>query len=1099
MGLQKPVNVGGNDDIATKSGNQTGLSSAAGRDHTRAASPKASQMATGPSRDEIHTYHLMDERRLAGALIERAVYSHEERRRASEIAIQLVHGTRQNRTKYPSVDALIREYDLSSEEGVLLMCIAESLLRIPDTETADKLISEKLAEGRWSTHLGHSESFFVNASTWGFMISGRLARLGEGTSEARDPLTAFKRLVAKSGEPVIRNAVRQAVKILGRQFVLGRTIQEALVNSAADQKAGVRFSYDMLGEAAMTADDAERYFERYMTALDAVGRASGPDFSDHHDALMERAGLSIKLSALHPRFEANKTARLDAELVPRLLTLARAAKDNGVPLTFDAEEQATLEPLLHCFARVYSDESLAGWAGLGLAVQAYSKRSIPTLRWLRKLASEHQKRIPVRLVKGAYWDSEIKWAQERGLSDYPVFTEKRNTDVSYLAAARLLLSDPQAFYPQFATHNAHTLASVVVAAGNTPHECQRLFGMGEALFETALGNANFKSSVRVYAPVGGHKDLLAYLVRRLLENGANTSFVNRIKDEDVSVSDLVGDPIAEVEGVLNAATQESASVEAAKIAKPRDIYLPVRKASNGEAFENPRVRESLLAAMSAALEKEFDVGSIVNGDASLEEEGSWAICPHDNRQRLGRIRWAGDDDIERAISAADSATHRWDQTPAEERARILELAADLFERDRAELMAVIVREAGKTLANAEGDVREAEDFLRYYAHEARRLFGAPVVLKSPTGETNVLELRARGTFACISPWNFPLAIFTGQIAAALAAGNPVLAKPAEETPITAFLATRLLHEAGVPEDVLQLIIGDGAAGAALVRDPRIAGVAFTGSNTTAWQIQKALADRRSAIVPFIAETGGLNAMIVDSSALTEQVVADAVMSSFDSAGQRCSAARLLFVQDDIAEQTIKMLAGAMQSLDVGDPLDYATDIGPVINEAAQDRLESHKLKMRYSAREIVDVVMPDVCRAGSYVMPAAYELDQLDQLNGEEVFGPVLHVVRYERHALDKVVSALNATGYGLTLGLHSRINAVADYVAEHARVGNLYINRNQIGAVVGVQPFGGEGLSGTGPKAGGPNTLMRFATERVRTENTTAKGGNLDLLRPQS
>ncbi len=1077
MGLQKPVHldVAGNDGEAVR---------------MRGDYAGADRVAVGPSRDEIHAYHLMGERRLVGALIERAVYSDHERRRANEIASQLMHGARKNKGKYPGVDALIREYDLSSEEGVLLMCIAESLLRIPDTETADKLISEKLAGGRWTEHLGSSDSLFVNASTWGFMLSGGLARLGDA-GPGGDPLTSLKRLIARTGEPVVRTAVRRAVRLLGRQFVLGRNIHDALKTATSDQTKGILFSYDMLGEAAMTSTDAERYFDRYLTALEAVGRAEGPDFSTHADALMKRSGLSIKLSALHPRFTASKSDRLQKELVPRLLTLARAAKANGVPLTFDAEEQANIDPLLSCFGEVFLDESMSGWSGLGLAVQAYGKRAIPILRWLRRLSHDGGKRIPVRLVKGAYWDSEIKWAQERGLEDYPVFTNKRHTDVSYLAAARLLLSDSEAFYPQFATHNAHTLAAVTVASGDAQHECQRLFGMGEAVYDAARNDLQFSSTVRVYAPVGGHRDLLPYLVRRLLENGANASFVHDVQDGDVPVGDSMADPIGDTERALNAT-----EAPAKTVALPRDIYMPERKGSIGRALENTVVRAELVGKITAELDAEFVVGSLIDGALLTDGDDSHlVICPHDNRRRLGRVTCAATGDIDRAIGHAVAAAHDWDRRPVAERADILELAAGLIERDHARLMAVVIRESGKTLEGAEADLREATDFLRYYAVEARRLMLHPVNFGSPTGETNLLSLRARGPFACISPWNFPLAIFVGQVAAALVAGNPVLAKPAEETPITAFLMTELLHEAGVPKDVLHLIMGDGAVGAALVRDKRVAGVAFTGSNNAAWEIQRMLAERRSAIVPLIAETGGINAMIADSSALTEQVVADAMLSGFDGAGQRCSSARVLFVQDEVANRTIEMLAGAAEALDVGDPLDYATDIGPVINEAAQDRLETHKVRMAATARQIVDMPMPESCRTGTFVTPAVYEIESLDQLDGE-TFGPILHVVRYDRDALDKVIAGINETGYGLTLGLHSRIDATANFVAEHARVGNLYINRNQIGAAVGVQPFGGEGLSGTGPKAGGPNYVARFTTERVRTENTTAKGGNFELLR---
>jgi RHH-type proline utilization regulon transcriptional repressor/proline dehydrogenase/delta 1-pyrroline-5-carboxylate dehydrogenase len=653
-----------------------------------------------------------------------------------------------------------------------------------------------------------------------------------------------------------------------------------------------------------------------------------------------------------------------------------------------------------------------------------------------------------------------------------------------------LLSDTKAFYPQFATHNAHALATAHVAAGPAAFEFQRLHGMGEALYEEVVGGGKVGRPCRIYAPVGDHQDLLGYLVRRLLENGANTSFVNRLADDEAPVADIIRDPVEAA-----ALMRSSATAATPLIARPREIYLPQRKAASGLALSEPSVRTELYAQMAAALDEVFAAGPVIDGKTLLVgDTASLITCPHDRRERIGTVRITTPAQADSAIESALSAQHDWSRLGGARRAEILEAAADLFERDRARLMAVMVREAGKTLEGAQGDVREAVDYLRYYATEARRLFGEPVRLPGPTGERNTLRLNGRGVFACISPWNFPLAIFVGQVAAALAAGNTVLAKPAEQTPITALIATRLLHEAGVPGKVLHLLTGSGRLGEALVKDQRVNGVSFTGSNETAWTIQRVLSERRAAIVPFIAETGGLNAMIADSSALAEQVVRDCVRSAFDSAGQRCSAARILFLQDDCAAAMVDMLVGAIQALDVGDPMHYATDVGPVIDEVSQDQLEGHKMRMQREARELADLALPESCRQGTYVTPAAYEIDSLDVLK-REVFGPILHVVRYERGHLDKVIAAINATGYGLTLGLHSRIESVADFVAEHARVGNLYVNRNQIGAMVGVQPFGGEGLSGTGPKAGGPHTLLAYATERVRTTDVTATGGNLQLL----
>ncbi len=1044
-----------------------------------------------PPLDEVAAHHLMDEHRLVGALIERALFTEDERRRAAEIARHLVHAARANKEHHTGVDAFMQEYGLATEEGVILMCLAEALLRIPDTETANQFIADKIAGGAWEKHRGASESLFVNASTWGLMLTGRIVKLKD--AKGSNPLQSMKRLFARTGEPVIRQAVRHAVKLLGEQFVMGATIENALDRARPLEAKGYRLSYDMLGEAARFEADAERYFDRYMDAIEKVGAAAGPMQAGGVDAIFVRPSISVKLSALHPRFEAGKDIRLATELTPRLLTLVRAARAKGLGITVDAEEQDRLEITARAFGDVFTHPALDGWQGFGLAVQAYSKRAIPMLRWLRRLSEQSGRKIPVRLVKGAYWDSEIKWAQERGLSDHPVFSRKMHTDVSYLAAMRLMITEADAFYPQFATHNAHTIASARVAGGSIQFEYQRLHGMGEALYAEVAGDSKVARPCRIYAPVGGHEDLLGYLVRRLLENGANTSFVNRLADEEMPVSDIIADPVEAAE------RERVAGCVPATLVRPREIFLPSRQASAGLALSESTVRAALLKDIHAALKSPPAAGPIVSGKVTAGgDSATRMLSPHDKRERIGSYRIATPAQVDDAISASLSAAHGWDMTDAAARAKALEFAAELFERDRARLMALLVREAGKTLEAAHAEVREAVDYLRYYAGEARRLFAEPLRLNGPTGEENLLSLRARGPFACISPWNFPLAIFTGQIAAALAAGNPVLAKAAEQTPMTAFLAVQLLHEAGVPQDVLHLLTGGGKVGEALVKDMRVAGVAFTGSNETAWAIQRTLATRRGPIVPFIAETGGVNAMIADSSALAEQVVRDAVRSAFDSAGQRCSAARVLFVQDDAAPRIKAMLAGAIDALDVGDPLDYSTDIGPVIDEAAQDMLEGHKVRMQREGREIIDLPLPEACRAGTFVTPALYEIDRLSRLPGE-VFGPILHFIRYDRGHLDQVIDALNATGYGLTLGLHSRLESVAEYVAETARVGNIYVNRNQIGAQVGVQPFGGEGLSGTGPKAGGPNYVARFATERTRTTDIMSMGGNYALLAGKS
>jgi RHH-type proline utilization regulon transcriptional repressor/proline dehydrogenase/delta 1-pyrroline-5-carboxylate dehydrogenase len=1070
---------------------------------------------SGPPRDEIAAWHLMDETGLVDRLLERAIFTSDERARIASRAAQIVRAARANRHKHGGIDAFMAEYGLSSEEGIILLCLAEALLRIPDKDTVDALIAEKIGSGQWEKHFWRSDSLLVNASTFGLMIGGGVVRLGQ--DKGSGPGAILKRLVGRSGEPFIRQAMRQAMRVLGDSFVLGRTIEEALARAAPMEAKGWRFSYDMLGERARTAADADKYFSRYMAAAAAIGRAHDDGRGVRNaEALLARPGLSVKLSALHPRFDPGKDERLMRELLPRLVELAAEARRNGLMLTIDAEEQDRLDLTLTLFAATFSHATLKGWQGLGLAVQAYGKRAIPVLRWLRRLAHEEGKPILLRLVKGAYWDSEIKWAQERGLADYPVLTRKVHTDLSWLACMRLIMAEPQAFVPQLATHNALSIAAVAATAPSTrAYEFQRLHGMGEAVYDEVVANGVTGIACRIYAPVGPHEDLVAYLVRRLLENGANTSFVNRLADAETPIDELVRDPMAVIAGERESGvalpesgsnlsplrSRSSAHVGAGgpavplQLPRPADIYAPERRNSRGIALDEPSVRQALLAGLRAELKAPFTAapfidGRVLPGDAV----GQLVRCPHDLTERIGMVRAADAAAVEQAIAGAQRAAHAWDRLGGPARAAILDKAANLYERDRTRLMAVIVREAGKTVDNALGDVREAIDFLRYYACEARRLFAAPIVLKGPTGERNTLELRGRGPFACISPWNFPLAIFTGQVAAALAAGNPVLAKPAEQTPIIAHLATELLNEAGLPPGVLQLLPGDGSVGAALVKDKRVAGIAFTGSNATGWAIQQALADRRGAMVPLIAETGGLNAFIADSSALPEQVIRDVVRSAFDSAGQRCSAARLFFVQEEVSQTMIDMLVGAVEALEIGDPLDYATDIGPVIDEDAAQRLDAHKLRMQKEARQLVDLALPPECEVGTYVTPAVFEIANASVLR-EEVFGPILHVVRYAGGSLGNVVEAINASGYGLTLGLHSRIAAVADYVAEHARVGNLYVNRNQIGAVVGVQPFGGEGLSGTGPKAGGPHYLTRFATERVRSTDITATGGNVALL----
>ena len=1004
-------------------------------------------------------------------------------------ATELVARVRSKASDQSAVESFMRQYDLSSEEGVLLMCVAEALLRIPDSATADKLIRDKLGEADWKRHLGGSDSMFVNASTWGLMLTGRLVALAEDTR--RDFGGALKRLVGRAGEPVVRLAVRQAMRIMGHQFVMGRTIEEALDRSAHKDNAAYRYSYDMLGEAALTQPDAERYHKAYKDAITALGRR-GP-----FDSVLAAPSISVKLSALHPRYEVAKRARVHAELVPKVLELAQLAKQNGIGMTVDAEEADRLELSLEVIGAVFEDASLAGWDGFGLAVQAYQKRAPFVIDWLAEAARKAQRRWCVRLVKGAYWDSEIKRAQELGLAGYPVFTRKPNTDVSYLACARRLFdAGADLVYPQFATHNAHTIAAIHHVARGRPFEYQRLHGMGADLYAEVIGEDHLDVPCRVYAPVGSHEDLLPYLVRRLLENGANTSFVNRIVDEDVAIRDLVADPSETVRAFASRPHPRIPlplrlyGEESAHAHNPGHVS---RKNSMGVNLANDNELKALADAVNAA-RAPWSAQPLVPGSASAEAERD-VTNPADRREVVGRSRNADAATIERALANAVAAQPEWDLLPAASRAAILEHAADLLEQRRGEFIALCVREAGKTIPAAISEVREAADMCRYYAALARRLFGQPEALPGPTGESNQLFLRGRGVFVCISPWNFPLAIFMGQVAAGLAAGNAVIAKPADQTTLVGHAAVKLLHEAGVPAGVLQFVPCKGSVlGNTLLTRPEVSGVCFTGSTETAWTINRTLAARNAPIAALIAETGGQNALIADSSALPEQLVKDVLASAFDSAGQRCSAARVLYVQDDIADKVIEMLKGAMAELVVGDPGKLSSDVGPVIDEPSRRFLVEHCERMDREAKKLAEATLAPGSEHGTFFAPRAYELPSLSLLT-QEVFGPVLHVLRWKSDQLDQVIDAINATGFGLTLGIHSRIDATIEHISRRAKVGNCYVNRNQIGAVVGVQPFGGEGLSGTGPKAGGPHYLVRFATERTLTINTTAAGGNASLL----
>ena len=966
------------------------------------------------------------------------------------------------------IEDLLREYSLSTKEGLALMVLAEALLRVPDALTADRLIEDKLASADFAHHEVKSSAFLVSASAWALGISARIIHPGEAPESVLDSLG--KRL----GLPALRAATRQAMRLLGSHFVLGQSIEEALSRASIHSK--FRYSFDMLGEGARTAADAERYLESYGAAIDAIGAFAG-------EALLpNRAGISVKLSALHPRYEAVSRERVLKELTPRVLDLARKAKALGLNFTVDAEEADRLELSLEVVARVLADPTLAGWDGFGIAVQAYQKRAPKVISWLIDAAEVLNRRLTVRLVKGAYWDTEIKRAQERGLPDYPVFTRKAMTDLCYLDCARTLLAARPRLYPQFATHNALTVASIIEdAVGVSGYEFQRLHGMGETLYDALL--AELPAACRIYAPVGGHRDLLAYLVRRLLENGANSSFVSAAADPNVPMAQILKRPHEWI-----------SSPEAArhpKIPLPADLYLPARRNSTGVEFGDRASLRSVLGAIKVA-KPATKVGPLIDG-VPLSRKRNQVISPIDG-EVIGLAADADKAGVNAALKAAAEGFESWNATPVETRAAILERAGNMFEEHRGRLLALLQVEGGKTLDDAVAELREAADYCRYYAAEARRVF-TPMEMPGPTGETNMLHHRGRGVFVCISPWNFPLAIFLGQVTAALAAGNSVIAKPAEQTPMIAFEAVRLLYDAGIPSGALHLLTGDGSIGAMLVANPRVAGVAFTGSTEVAWEINRALAAKDGPIVPLIAETGGINAMIVDATALPEQVADDVVTSAFRSAGQRCSALRLLCVQEDVADRMLTMIEGAARELRLGDPREPSTHVGPVIDAQSKQRLDAWIAEMQTQGRARFRWDKHRRLPAkGTYVPPAVIKLDRASDLK-EEVFGPILHVVRWRAGELDRLLDDIANTGYGLTLGIHSRIDEVAERVIARLSAGNVYVNRSIIGAVVGTQPFGGTGLSGTGPKAGGPHYLQRFAHEQTVSVNTAAAGGNASLL----
>jgi len=966
------------------------------------------------------------------------------------------------------VQSLLQEFSLSSHEGVALMCLAEALLRIPDKPTRDALIRDKISNGNWQSHLGRSSSMFVNAATWGLLFTGRLV----STHNESNLSSSLNRIIGKGGEPLIRKGVDMAMRLMGEQFVTGETIAEALANARKLEEKGFRYSYDMLGEAALTAGDAKAYLLSYQQAIHAIGKAS------NGRGIYEGPGISIKLSALHPRYSRAQYERVMEELYPILKSLTLLARSYDIGINIDAEEADRLELSLDMLEKLCFEPELEGWNGIGFVIQAYMKRCPFVIDELIDLAQRSRRRLMIRLVKGAYWDSEIKRAQMEGLEGYPVYTRKVYTDISYLACARKLLAVPSLIYPQFATHNAHTLAAIYQLAGNNyypgQYEFQCLHGMGEPLYEQVVGkvaDGKLNRPCRIYAPVGTHETLLAYLVRRLLENGANTSFVNRIADTSLPIDELVADPVTAVEKL--GASEGAIGLPHPKIPLPRELYGDNRVNSSGLDMANEHRLASLSSALLSSAAQPCLAEPIIEGEAGAGELRD-ILNPAAPGDRVGQVREATEQEVSVALDAAVNSGPIWFATPPQERAAILERAAQQMEGQMQQLIGILVREAGKTYNNAIAEVREAVDFLYYYAGMVRDDFD---------NETH----RPLGPVVCISPWNFPLAIFTGQIAAALAAGNSVLAKPAEQTPLIAAQAVQILLDAGVPPGVLQLLPGQGeTVGAQLTGDDRIRGVMFTGSTAVATLLQRNLAgrlDQHGRPVPLIAETGGMNAMIVDSSALTEQVVIDIVASAFDSAGQRCSALRLLCIQEDVADHTLKMLRGAMAECRMGNPERFSTDIGPVIDAEAKANIDRHIQAMRNKGFTVYQAVQDNPqdskeWNSGTFVKPTLIELNQVSDLD-KEIFGPVLHVVRFTRNNLPQLVNQINASGYGLTLGVHTRIDETIAQVTANARVGNLYVNRNMVGAVVGVQPFGGEGLSGTGPKAGGPLYLYRLLAHR--------------------
>ncbi len=1041
------------------------------------------------SREHINKNWLCDESELLEHLLPLATLSATNASHVSRTTQKLITISRENHLAQGGLEAFLQEYDLSSQEGVVLMCLAEALLRIPDNMTADRLIQDKLGSGEWSSHLGQSPSFFVNASTWGLMLTGGLVALDQSSNTIK---TLLNRMVNRSGEAVIRTILKEAMHTIARQFILGSTMPDAIKRSLESDKQAYLYSFDMLGEAAISSQQAQLYFTAYSQAITELS-TSFPVGGDAMAMPANRPGISIKLSALHPRMEISQRQRVLDEVIPRVILLCEQAMLANIGVTFDAEESNKLDLQLDVFEAVFQHPKFLDWAGLGLAVQAYQKRALAVIDWLIMLADKHQKIIMLRLVKGAYWDTEIKQAQYAGLTSFPVFTRKENTDISYLACARRMAGSHQFIYSQFATHNAQTIASVIniMQHSNALYEFQCLHGMGKAIYDALISESDHDYPLRIYAPVGDYQNLLPYLVRRLLENGANTSFLNQFADTDSDIQQLIISPEEKIAAILE--QEKTLSLAHPSISSPADLFKPERQNSVGLNLDSPQVLKNIEQSLSQKASL-YRCGCLLEGKLAGDNLVHFAR-PDTKTTMVSEVLQANDKIIKETILLARASQFSWQQTNVDVRITMLNVAADLIEKNTQEFLRLLSSEGGRCIKDAASEIREAVDFCRYYAVLAKQQLSEPHTMPGPAGETNQLFNVARGVYYCISPWNFPLAIFTGQIAAALVCGNSVIAKPAHQTSAIAYHTIKLFHKAGIPSANLQLLTGDGQQ----ITDQLLKydcpdGICFTGSIHTANKIHNTIFDQYNVMVPMIAETGGLNCMIADSSTLPEQLVLDVIHSAFNSAGQRCSALRILYLQQELMDKFIPLLCNAMQELILGLPNDPRSDIGPVIDQQSQKMLEDYILETMQHSELLLQLAVPTYLNQGHFVPPCVF-LSATEHLPTTEIFGPILHIVSYESDKIDDVIQQINSTNYGLTLGIHSRIQSTVSHIASRIKAGNIYVNRNMISAVVGVQPFGGIGLSGTGPKAGGPHYLQAFTTERTLSINNAAIGGDTHLM----